>query len=137
MSSATNSLIARFSALHHAPRGSFVGLSVMSASSLGRPDTPGRRGSLMRGGATFTRRWPGTLRPGTRTREDVVHLVVVGDTLLDVDLVGTATRLCPDAPVPVVDLEHREERAGGAGLTAAIAAADGLAVTLVTAVAAD
>jgi D-beta-D-heptose 7-phosphate kinase/D-beta-D-heptose 1-phosphate adenosyltransferase len=66
-----------------------------------------------------------------------VHLVVVGDTLLDVDLVGTATRLCPDAPVPVVDLEHREERAGGAGLTAAIAAADGLAVTLVTAVAAD
>lgn len=66
-----------------------------------------------------------------------MNLVVVGDTLLDVDLVGTAARLCPDAPAPVVDLERREQRAGGAGLTAALAAADGVAVTLVTAVADD
>jgi len=66
-----------------------------------------------------------------------VHLVVVGDTLLDVDLFGTVSRVCPDAPVPVVDLEHRVQRAGGAGLTAALAAGDGLAVTLVTAVADD
>ena len=28
-------------------------------------------------------------------------LVVVGDALLDDDLVGTASRLTPDAPVPV------------------------------------
>ena len=27
-------------------------------------------------------------------------LVVIGDALLDVDLDGTAGRLCPDAPVP-------------------------------------
>ena len=66
-----------------------------------------------------------------------MHLVVVGDTLLDVDLFGTVSRVCPDAPVPVVDLEHRVQRAGGAGLTAAFAAGDGLAVTLVTAVADD
>lgn len=66
-----------------------------------------------------------------------MKLVVVGDTLLDVDLVGTASRLCPDAPAPVVDLERREQRAGGAGLAAALAAADGLDVTLVTAVAGD
>lgn len=65
------------------------------------------------------------------------HLVIVGDTLLDVDLVGDVNRVCPDAPVPVVDLEHRLQRAGGAGLTATLAAADGLAVTLVTAVADD
>lgn len=65
------------------------------------------------------------------------HLVVVGDTLLDVDLAGTVSRVCPDAPVPVVDLEHRAQRAGGAGLAAALAAVDGLAVTLVTAVADD
>jgi rfaE bifunctional protein nucleotidyltransferase chain/domain/rfaE bifunctional protein kinase chain/domain len=65
------------------------------------------------------------------------HLIVVGDTLLDVDLVGTVSRVCPDAPVPVVDLEHRTRRAGGAGLTATLAAADGLSVTLVTAVADD
>ena len=30
-------------------------------------------------------------------------LVVVGDTLLDVDVDGMAKRLAPDAPVPVVD----------------------------------
>jgi D-beta-D-heptose 7-phosphate kinase/D-beta-D-heptose 1-phosphate adenosyltransferase len=65
------------------------------------------------------------------------HLVIVGDTLLDVDLAGTVSRVCPDAPVPVVDLERRASRAGGAGLTATLAAADGLAVTLVTAVADD
>jgi D-beta-D-heptose 7-phosphate kinase / D-beta-D-heptose 1-phosphate adenosyltransferase len=66
-----------------------------------------------------------------------VNLVVVGDTMLDVDLIGTVDRLCPDAPVPVLDLEERHQRAGGAGLTAALAVADGLDVTLVTAVAAD
>jgi D-beta-D-heptose 7-phosphate kinase / D-beta-D-heptose 1-phosphate adenosyltransferase len=66
-----------------------------------------------------------------------VKLVVVGDTVLDVDLAGTAERLCPDAPAPVVDLEGRVERAGGAGLAARFAAADGLDVTLVTAVADD
>jgi D-beta-D-heptose 7-phosphate kinase / D-beta-D-heptose 1-phosphate adenosyltransferase len=65
------------------------------------------------------------------------RLAVVGDTLLDVDLVGDVSRVCPDAPVPVVDLEHRVERAGGAGLTATFAAADGPDVTLVTAVADD
>lgn len=49
-------------------------------------------------------------------------LVVVGDALLDVDLVGTASRLTPDAPVPVVeDVEHRE-RPGGAALAAVVAA---------------
>jgi rfaE bifunctional protein nucleotidyltransferase chain/domain/rfaE bifunctional protein kinase chain/domain len=49
-------------------------------------------------------------------------VVVVGDALLDVDLVGTASRLTPDAPVPVVeDLETRE-RPGGAALAAVIAA---------------
>ncbi|RFU38499.1 D-beta-D-heptose 1-phosphate adenosyltransferase, partial [Actinomadura logoneensis] len=48
-------------------------------------------------------------------------LVVVGDTLLDVDLVGECARLSPDAPVPVI--EHAAERArpGGAGLAALLA----------------
>ena len=30
---------------------------------------------------------------------------MVGDTLLDVDISGSAERLSPDAPVPVVDVE--------------------------------
>ncbi|MGY1615330.1 D-glycero-beta-D-manno-heptose 1-phosphate adenylyltransferase [Geodermatophilus sp. SYSU D00691] len=49
-------------------------------------------------------------------------LVVVGDALLDVDLVGTASRLTPDAPVPVVEDAERRERPGGAALAAVIAA---------------
>jgi D-beta-D-heptose 7-phosphate kinase/D-beta-D-heptose 1-phosphate adenosyltransferase len=50
-------------------------------------------------------------------------LVVVGDALLDVDLVGTAARLAPDAPVPVVEDVETRERPGGAALAAVIAAA--------------
>src|SRR4051794_40075085 len=50
-------------------------------------------------------------------------LVVVGDALLDVDLVGRASRLTPDAPVPVVEDVSRRERPGGAALAAVIAAA--------------
>ncbi|RBY93977.1 D-glycero-beta-D-manno-heptose 1-phosphate adenylyltransferase [Blastococcus sp. TBT05-19] len=52
-------------------------------------------------------------------------LVVVGDALLDVDLVGSASRLTPDAPVPVVEDIERRERPGGAALAAVIAAAAG------------
>ena len=60
-------------------------------------------------------------------------LVVVGDTLLDRDLVGTVDRLCPDAPVPVVDEPVEHSRPGGAGLAALLAASDGRDVVLVTA----
>jgi rfaE bifunctional protein nucleotidyltransferase chain/domain/rfaE bifunctional protein kinase chain/domain len=65
-------------------------------------------------------------------------LVVVGDALLDVDLVGTASRLTPDAPVPVVEDVERRERPGGAALAAVIAAAlSPREVVLVTPMAAD
>ncbi|MFL6065392.1 MAG: PfkB family carbohydrate kinase [Friedmanniella sp.] len=64
-------------------------------------------------------------------------LVVVGDCLLDVDLVGSATRLAPDAPVPVVDVTERWERPGGAGLAALLAARTEVEVVLVTALGED
>jgi len=64
-------------------------------------------------------------------------LVVVGDTLLDRDLVGTVDRLCPDAPVPVVDEPVEHARPGGAGLAALLAASDGREVVLVTALSPD
>jgi D-beta-D-heptose 7-phosphate kinase/D-beta-D-heptose 1-phosphate adenosyltransferase len=64
-------------------------------------------------------------------------LVVVGDALLDRDLVGTVDRLCPDAPVPVVDSPVDIPRPGGAGLAALLAAGDGRDVVLVTALADD
>ena len=64
-------------------------------------------------------------------------LVVVGDALLDIDLEGTATRLSPDAPVPVLDDLVESPRPGGAALAAAMAAYDGHEVVLVTALGDD
>ncbi|MCP2049023.1 UNVERIFIED_ORG: rfaE bifunctional protein nucleotidyltransferase chain/domain/rfaE bifunctional protein kinase chain/domain [Paenarthrobacter nicotinovorans] len=66
-----------------------------------------------------------------------MKITVVGDLLLDVDINGTATRLSPDAPVPVVDVADVRRRAGGAGLVATVLASDGHDVTLVTALADD
>jgi D-beta-D-heptose 7-phosphate kinase/D-beta-D-heptose 1-phosphate adenosyltransferase len=64
-------------------------------------------------------------------------LVIVGDTLLDRDVHGEVSRLCPDAPVPVLDERHTTDRPGGAGLAALLAASWGLDVVLVTALADD
>jgi D-beta-D-heptose 7-phosphate kinase / D-beta-D-heptose 1-phosphate adenosyltransferase len=64
-------------------------------------------------------------------------LVVIGDALLDRDVEGTVERLSPDAPVPVLDESASRVRPGGAALAAALAAADGRDVTLVTALARD
>lgn len=66
-----------------------------------------------------------------------MKVVVVGDVLLDADLDGAATRLCPDAPVPVVDVSSVRRRAGGAGLVARMLANDGHRVTLVTVLGSD
>ncbi|MEU4341880.1 PfkB family carbohydrate kinase [Nocardia sp. NPDC023852] len=60
-------------------------------------------------------------------------LVVVGDTILDVDIEGVADRLSPEAPVPVVDVERQWIRPGGAGLAAALAAQSVAEVSLITA----
>jgi len=63
--------------------------------------------------------------------------VVVGDALLDRDVEGRVDRICPEAPVPVVEQQCLVARPGGAGLAAALAAADGYEVVLVTALADD
>lgn len=64
-------------------------------------------------------------------------VVVVGDVLLDVDVHGEVERLCPDAPVPVLDVAGEVARPGGAGLAAALLAGSGVRTTLVTALAED
>src|SRR4051794_35624322 len=64
-------------------------------------------------------------------------VVVVGDALLDVDVDGVSTRVCPDAPAPVVDVTGEVARPGGAALAAALAASDGVPVVLVTPLADD
>ncbi|WP_176732017.1 PfkB family carbohydrate kinase [Micromonospora rhizosphaerae] len=63
--------------------------------------------------------------------------MVVGDALLDRDVTGTVSRVCPDAPVPVLDERSGIDRPGGAGLAALLAAAQGTEVALVTALADD
>jgi D-beta-D-heptose 7-phosphate kinase / D-beta-D-heptose 1-phosphate adenosyltransferase len=64
-------------------------------------------------------------------------LVVLGDSMLDIDIEGEASRLSPEAPVPVVDVTRQRRRPGGAGLAALLAARSGQEVILITAVAAD
>ena len=64
-------------------------------------------------------------------------LVIVGDTMLDVDLEGSATRLSPEAPVPVIDAEQSWHRPGGAGLAAMLAARHEDDVVLITGIAPD
>jgi D-beta-D-heptose 7-phosphate kinase/D-beta-D-heptose 1-phosphate adenosyltransferase len=63
-----------------------------------------------------------------------VRIVVVGDSLLDVDVEGSVDRVCPDAPALVVDEDVRLPRPGGAALAAWLA---GEPVTLVTALGDD
>ncbi|MGP3969930.1 D-glycero-beta-D-manno-heptose 1-phosphate adenylyltransferase [Streptomyces sp. 6N223] len=71
------------------------------------------------------------------TRRQNGPIVVVGDVLLDQDVEGDATRLAPDAPVPVVEVNAERCRPGGAGLAAALAARDGREVVLVAALGGD
>lgn len=61
-----------------------------------------------------------------------LRLLVIGDTLLDRDIVGQVERVCPDAPVPVVDVTAVRERPGGAGAAALLTARSGVHVVLAT-----
>lgn len=65
------------------------------------------------------------------------RVIVVGDVMLDRYWSGAATRISPEAPVPVVRIGGSEERAGGAANVAANAVAVGAAATLVGLVGAD
>jgi D-beta-D-heptose 7-phosphate kinase/D-beta-D-heptose 1-phosphate adenosyltransferase len=58
------------------------------------------------------------------------RLLVVGDVMLDEYLAGDARRVCPEAPVPVVEAARRWSVPGGAANAAANAAALGGRVTL-------
>ncbi|MFK7863493.1 MAG: bifunctional D-glycero-beta-D-manno-heptose-7-phosphate kinase/D-glycero-beta-D-manno-heptose 1-phosphate adenylyltransferase HldE [Pseudohongiellaceae bacterium] len=58
-------------------------------------------------------------------------LLVVGDIMLDRYWHGDASRVSPEAPVPVVKVENQEDRPGGAGNVALNIAALGSAATLV------
>jgi D-glycero-beta-D-manno-heptose-7-phosphate kinase len=65
------------------------------------------------------------------------RLLVVGDVMLDRYWFGEVTRISPEAPVPVVKVEHTEERLGGAANAARNAAALGAQVSLLSVIGAD
>ena len=66
-----------------------------------------------------------------------VRILVVGDVMLDRYWFGDVSRISPEAPVPVVRIEKREERLGGAANVARNAAALGAHAGLLGVVGAD
>ena len=70
-------------------------------------------------------------------RFDGAQILVVGDVMLDRYWQGPTSRISPEAPVPVVKVEQREDRVGGAGNVALNIAALGGGAALVGVVGAD
>jgi D-beta-D-heptose 7-phosphate kinase/D-beta-D-heptose 1-phosphate adenosyltransferase len=61
-----------------------------------------------------------------------LRALVIGDAILDTYSSGNATRLCAEAPVPVVTIDSRRDLPGGAANTAANVRAAGAQVHLLT-----
>jgi rfaE bifunctional protein kinase chain/domain len=68
---------------------------------------------------------------------DQVRILVVGDVMLDRYWFGEVGRISPEAPVPIVRIEKREARLGGAANVARNAAALGAQAGLLGVVGAD
>jgi D-beta-D-heptose 7-phosphate kinase / D-beta-D-heptose 1-phosphate adenosyltransferase len=66
-----------------------------------------------------------------------VKALLLGDAVLDTYLVGASSRLCREAPVPIVDVERRENLPGGAANTAVNLRALGAEVRFISVVGAD
>lgn len=79
----------------------------------------------------------------TATPENVIaafralHVLVIGDAMLDSYLAGTADKLCREAPVPIVSLQQRDDAPGGAANTAVNARRLGARVTLLSVIGDD
>lgn len=65
------------------------------------------------------------------------RVLVVGDALLDAYLHGDATRICSEAPIPVVEARYRTDAPGGAANTAANVASLGGEVCFLSVIGAD
>lgn len=70
-------------------------------------------------------------------RFDGAQILVVGDLMLDRYWQGPTSRISPEAPVPVVNVEQLEDRVGGAGNVALNIATLGAGASLVGVVGAD
>ncbi len=65
------------------------------------------------------------------------RVLVAGDVMLDRYWFGDVTRISPEAPVPIVHIQHSEERPGGGANVARGAAALGAQVRLLAVIGAD
>ena len=68
---------------------------------------------------------------------DSLHVVVVGDVMLDNYWWGNVERISPEAPVPIVAIDKRESRLGGAANVALNCRALGAKVTLASVIGDD
>ncbi|MEM0999109.1 MAG: bifunctional ADP-heptose synthase [Bacteroidota bacterium] len=68
--------------------------------------------------------------PAFRDQLADLRILVVGDLMLDRYLWGRVTRISPEAPVPIVDVEARDNRPGGAANVALNIAGLGAQVSL-------
>jgi len=66
-----------------------------------------------------------------------IRVLVVGDAMLDSYISGRADRLCREAPVPIVDIEARNDTPGGAANAAINVASLGARTTLLSVVGDD
>lgn len=65
------------------------------------------------------------------------RVLVIGDVMTDAYFIGEVTRMSPEAPVPVVDLQAQEQRIGGAGNVALNLIALGAKAILASVIGAD
>jgi D-beta-D-heptose 7-phosphate kinase / D-beta-D-heptose 1-phosphate adenosyltransferase len=65
------------------------------------------------------------------------RMLVVGEVVLDRYLWGTVERISPEAPIPVLHLNHSEERLGNAAFVAAAVRALGCKASLLSVIGAD
>jgi rfaE bifunctional protein kinase chain/domain len=61
-----------------------------------------------------------------------LHIMVIGDIMIDRYIHGIVERISPEAPVPVIDVKSTEDRLGGAANVCANLIALGSKVTLLT-----
>ena len=69
--------------------------------------------------------------------EDNIAVVIVGDVMLDTYWWGHTDRISPEAPVPVVSLDKREQRVGGAANVALNSASLGAQTTVISVIGND
>ena len=65
------------------------------------------------------------------------HVLVLGDVILDRHVWGSVERISPEAPVPVVRVDHESKMLGGAGNVARNLASLGAQAEMATTVGAD